>query len=431
MIMKEPVKAVVLGAGHRAMVYADYSLNHPEELKIVGVADPDEYRRNMVAEKFGFSKEFCFENAEELSKVPKFADVIINGTMDEQHVETSLPLLKLDYDMLLEKPFCVNKKEMDELLEVVNNHKNKVMICHVLRYSPFYLKIKEKVISGELGQIINIQTIENVSYHHLATCFVRGKWGNSERCHTSMLLAKCCHDLDIMMWMMSETVPKSVSSSGSRFQFKKENAPENSGTYCLKDCPLVDSCEYSAKRLYLNHLKSWEVYVWKDLESVENPSVSQRIELLKSSPYGRCVYKCDNNVVDHQSVLVNFENGATGTHNMVGGSAAPLRIIKITGTKGEIYGEFENNIIKMTKIDSSNENFCVEERLDIKGFDMDGHGGGDENLMKDFIRFIRNEKVSVSCTSIQDSVLGHSVIFTADESCEDNGSLKFISTINK
>lgn len=425
-MIKKPITAIVLGAGHRAMVYADYSLKHPDELKIVGVADPDEYRRKMVMEKFGFPEENCFVDAEALSKVPKFAGAVINGTMDEQHVETSIPLLKMGYDMLLEKPFCVNKAEMKELLDVVNEHKNKVMICHVLRYSPFYLKFKEKIQSGELGDIINIQTIENVSYHHIATSFVRGKWGNSEKCHTSMLLAKCCHDMDIMMWLMSPLKPITVSSVGARMQYRSENAPKNSGTYCLDDCPLVDTCQYSAKKLYLEHLGSWEFYVWKDLESVENPTMEQRIEVLRRSDYGRCVYKCDNDVVDHQSVLINFSNGATGTHNMIGGAAAPLRVLKVTGTKGELYGEFESNVIKFTRIDPDNENMYIEERLDIEDFDLDGHGGGDDNLTADFIKFVAGEKVSVSCTSIYDSVDGHNIIFLADESREANGELKFV-----
>ena len=425
-MIKKPITAIVLGAGHRAMVYADYSLKHPDELKIVGVADPDEYRRKMVMEKFGFPEENCFVDAEALSKVPRFADAVINGTMDEQHVETSIPLLKMGYDMLLEKPFCVNKAEMRELLAVVNEHKNKVMICHVLRYSPFYLKFKEKIQSGELGDIINIQTIENVSYHHIATSFVRGKWGNSEKCHTSMLLAKCCHDMDIMMWLMSPLKPITVSSVGARMQYRSENAPKNSGTYCLDDCPLVDTCQYSAKKLYLEHLGSWEFYVWKELESVENPTMEQRIEVLRRSDYGRCVYKCDNDVVDHQSVLINFSNGATGTHNMIGGAAAPLRVLKVTGTKGELYGEFESNVIKFTRIDPDNENMYIEERLDIEDFDLDGHGGGDDNLTADFIKFVAGEKVSVSCTSIYDSVDGHNIIFLADESRESNGELKFV-----
>ena len=177
----EPVTAVILGAGHCAMIYARYAFSHPDELKIVGVAEPDAFRRNSVKEKFGILPQHTFASAKELGEVPKFADAIINGTMDDVHVETSLPLLSLGYDMLLEKPFAVSEEQMNLLTDVVKEHGNKVMICHVLRYTPFYRTIKEKIISGEIGDIINIQTIENVSYHHLSTSYVRGKWGNSER----------------------------------------------------------------------------------------------------------------------------------------------------------------------------------------------------------------------------------------------------------
>ena len=153
---KKPVTAIIVGAGHRSMAYADFSLRHPEQLKIVGVADPDEYRRKMVREKFGFSQEFCFASADELAKAPKFADAVINGTMDEQHVETSIPLLEKGYDMLLEKPFAVNDGEMERLLDVVRRNGNKVMICHVLRYTPFYSEIKKRITDGEIGDIILI-----------------------------------------------------------------------------------------------------------------------------------------------------------------------------------------------------------------------------------------------------------------------------------
>ncbi len=418
---KKPVTAIILGAGHRAMAYADFSLAHPDLLKIVGVADLDEYRRKMVMEKFGFSEEFCFDSAEALSKAPKFADAVINGTMDEQHVETSIPLLEKGYDMLLEKPFAVNDEEMERLLNVVKKHNNKVIICHVLRYTPFYSTIKERIISGTIGEVINIQTVENVSYHHLSTSFVRGKWGNSKKCHTSMLLAKCCHDLDIMMWLMSPYKPVAVSSVGSRLQFREENAPENSGTRCLVDCPRVDFCRYSAKRLYLDHPDRWEVYVWRDLESIENPTDEDRRKVLIEGDYGRCMYKCDNDVVDHQSVLVNFSNGATGTHNMTGGSAEPLRTIRIIGTKGEIYGEFENKFISVKIINPDPGKDYDEEYIDLSNVSSEGHSGGDERLTSDFVRFIRGEEHSVSCTSIYDSVAGHKVIFLADESMNNNG----------
>lgn len=423
----QPITAVIVGAGHRAFVYSKLALTDPDKLKIVGVADPDKIRQKKAMEMFGFPKENCFDSALELSRVPKFADAVINGTMDEQHVETSIPRLKKGYDMLLEKPFATNEKEMRKLVSCVKENGNKVMICHVLRYTPFYLSIKERVASGEIGDIINIQTCEHVSYHHLSTSYVRGKWANSDVCHTSMLLAKCCHDIDLMMWMMSDTQPSMISSFGSKFQFKQENAPKEAGTKCLVDCPLVDTCRYSAKRLYLDQPKRWAFYIWDKLEGIENPTDEDRINLLKGdSNYGRCIYKCDNNVVDHQSVLVNFKNGATGTHNMVGGSAGPMRRIHIIGTKGEIYGDFEESKFTVAKIHPTKTDEKTVEVVDLNvNGDMvgayGGHGGGDEKLAADFVEFLRGGKPSLACTSIFDSVAGHLCVYLADKSREENG----------
>ncbi len=423
---KNPVTAIILGAGHRAMAYADYSAAHPDELKIVGVADPDEYRRKFVSERFGFPESQCFASAEELASVPKFADVVINGTMDEIHVKTSIPVLEKGYDMLLEKPFAVNEEELDKLVEVVNRNGNKVMICHVLRYNPVYLNIKNSILNGEIGDVINIQTVEDVSYHHLSTSYVRGKWANSKKCHTSMLLAKCCHDLDLMMWLMGDDKPVSVSSVGSRFHFRPENAPENSGTRCLVDCPRVDYCDFSAKRLYLDHPNSWEVYVWRDLEGIENPTEEQRRQLLMESEYGRCMFKCDNDVVDHQSVLVNFASGATGTHNLAGGAAESLRTIRVIGTKGEIYAELENKFVKIKTLNPDPNKYFDERIIDLSKTPDEGHGGADTALTADFIKFIRDDNPSVSCTSIQNSVAGHRVIFLADKSRENNGQVMYL-----
>ena len=350
--------------------------------------------------------------------------------MDEQHIDTAVPLLNAGYDMLLEKPFAVNEEEMRTLVECARKNNSKVMICHVLRYTPFYYGIKERIAAGEIGDIINIQTTEHVSYHHLSTSYIRGKWANSDKCHTTMLLAKCCHDLDLMMWLMSETKPTKISSFGSKYQFKPENAPKNAGTICMKDCPLVDTCVYSTKRLYIDHPDRWAFYVWDALEHIENPTIEDKINLMKSdSPYARCIYKCDNNVVDHQSVLVNFASGATGTHNMVGGSSEPRRNIHIIGTKGEIFGNFEESKFTVLKInpspDAHNEECDVEVvDLNVKG-DMvgayGGHGGGDERLAADFVSFIRDENPSLACTSIFDSVAGHLSVYLADKSRENGG----------
>ncbi len=428
---KKPVTAIIVGAGHRAFVYSELAITHPELLKIVGVADPNPVRRKIAMEKFGFSEAMCFESAEELAKKGKLADAVINGTMDEQHIETSVPLLECGYDMLLEKPFAVNEDEALLLRDCAKKSNSKVMICHVLRYTPFYYGIKERIVKGEIGDIINIQTTEHVSYHHLSTSYVRGKWANSKKSHTTMLLAKCCHDIDLMMWMMSETKPIQIASFGGKYQFKPENAPEGAGTICMKDCPHVDTCVYSTKRLYIEHPDRWAFYVWDKLEHIENPTIEDKIALMKSdSPYARCIYKCDNDVVDHQSVLVNFESGATGTHNMVGGSSQSLRNIHIIGTKGEIFGNFEESKFTVLKINPSpeahNEECDVEEvDLNVSG-DMvgayGGHGGGDERLAADFVKFVRGEEPSLACTSIFDSMVGHMSVYKADESRENGGN---------
>lgn len=429
-MQNKPVTAIVVGAGHRAMVYSQLAIDKPELLKIVGVADPNPVRRKMVMEKFGFSEDMCFESAQELAAKGKLADAIINGTMDEQHIETAVPLLECGYDMLLEKPFAVDENEALLLKECAKKNNSKVMICHVLRYTPFYYSIKERVANGEIGEIINIQTTEHVSYHHLSTSYVRGKWANSQKSHTTMLLAKCCHDIDLMMWIMSETKPTQIASFGGKYQFKPENAPEGAGTICMKDCPHVDTCVYSTKRLYIDHPDRWAFYVWDKLEHIENPTIEDKIALMKSdSPYARCIYKCDNDVVDHQSVLINFESGATGTHNMVGGSSQSLRKIHIIGTKGEIFGNFEESKYTVLKInpspDAHNEECDVEEvDLKITG-DMvgafGGHGGGDERLSEDFVKFIRGEEPSLACTSIFDSMAGHMSVYKADKSRENGG----------
>lgn len=420
----KPVTAVIIGGGHRSLLYASLANYEPQNLKIVGIADPDENRRKSIAEIFEIPAEHCFSSAQELCNVPKFADAAINGTMDDIHVETTIPLLKSGYDVLLEKPFAVNEQEARKLVCAAEKFGRKVMICFVLRYSPFYYEIKKRIVSGQIGDIINIQTIEFVSYHHMSTSHIRGKWNNSEKCHSSMLLAKCCHDIDLMMWLMGNDNPVAVSSFGCNKQFVPQNAPENSGNRCLVDCPLVDDCLYSAKRIYIDHPDRWDFYVWDKLEDIDNPTIEDKINLLKNdSPYGICAWKSDNNVVDHQSVLINFESGATGTHNMIGGSAYGRREINIVGTKGEIFGELESGKFTVSLIDPSP---CCEHKDEIVDTSVsnDSHGGGDIALVKDFVSYVRGEEISLSCTSIQDSFKGHLCVFLADKSRERNGEIQ-------
>ena len=418
--MNRPLKTVIVGGGHRSLIYSQLAELKPDKMEIVGVADPNEFRRKSIQKRFNIPEEHVFHDVEELAAAPKFADAAINGTMDHIHVETSIPLLKAGYDILLEKPFAVNEKEMRELVKCAKENGRKIMVCFVLRYAPFYRRIKEILLSGEIGKIINIQTSEHVSYHHMSTSHVRGKWRNEDECHSSMLLAKCCHDIDIMMWLMGKDDPVKVSSFGSLMQFRPENAPENSGTRCLVDCPLAETCLYSAKRLYIDHPNRWEFYVWDKLEDRENASIEDKINLLKTSPYGVCAYKADNNVVDHQSLAVEFRSGATGTHNMVGGAAIPQRRIHIIGTKGEIYGMLESGRFTVSLIDPRPGCEHLDRVVDTNTSD-DSHGGGDLNLAEDFVDYARDNIMSVSCTSIEESVKGHLTVFKADESMKNGG----------
>ena len=318
--MKQPIRAIIVGAGHRSLIYASLADRHPERLQIVGVAEPNEVRRKMVQEKYGLCEEMCFHDAEKLAEKGKLADAVINGTMDDQHVETTVVLLKAGYDVLLEKPFAVNEEEMETLVKTARECGRKVMICHVLRYAPFYKTIKEELLRGTIGEIINIQMTEHVSYHHMAVSYVRGKWASEKLCHAPMLLAKSCHDLDLMMWFMDRTSPTDVASFGSDFQFVKEKKPENAGTRCLTDCPLEKNCIYSAEKNYLTPPYRWEFYVWESLEGINADLKKKRESLKTDNPYGKCVWECERDGnVDHQSVMVRFANGSTGTFNMIGG----------------------------------------------------------------------------------------------------------------
>ena len=417
-----PVTAVIVGAGHRAVTYAAYSERRPDRLRIVGVADPSEPRRRRAAERFGVPGSRCFESAEELASRPRFADAAINGTMDQFHVPTSLPLLDAGYHLLLEKPFATGRDEMRALVAAADRSGSHVMVCHVLRYTPFYRAIKERVAAGEIGDVVSVQTVEHVSYHHMAVGFVRGKWRRRAETGSSMLMAKCCHDLDLIVWMKAGARPAAVSSFGSRSYFRAENAPPGAGVRCLVDCPIEAGCLYSARKHYLDHPDRWSFYVWSGLEGVESPTEEDRVELLKTSDYGRCVWRMDNDVVDRQAVAIEFDDGSTATHNMVGGAARPSRSIHLVGTTGEIQGVFEEQSFAVRRIDPGSE--YSEERVDtdVSG-DMQGafggHGGGDARLVEDFVSLVQGEPRSVSCTSLDDSISGHLVGFAADAAMEE------------
>ena len=422
--MSRPIRIIIVGMGVRSMIYAREALEHPDLFQVVGVADINPERVRTARETFGIPKEHCFSSVEELVAVPKFADGIINGTMDQQHVPTSLPLLRHGYDILLEKPFAVNLQEAEQLIECEHETGRRVMVCHVLRYAPFYRRIKEIITGGEIGRVVDIRMAEQVSYFHESVSYVRGKYASPEICGSGMLLSKSCHDIDIMTWLMRGNHPVSVSSVGSVFQFKPQMAPEGAGTHCLVDCPIERTCPYSAKCLYIEHPQRWTGNIWHDI-GYEKISEEEKIALLSDpeNPFSRCVYRCDLKIVDHQSLLVSFTDGATGTFSMNGGATASGRHIHITGTKGEILGTFEEGRFTVYRIAPDAPGGRTAEVVDVSGAQHgNAHGGGDQAIIHDFITLLQGGEPSPCCTTLDDSMTGHRVVFLAEESRKKNGA---------
>ncbi|MEE2747996.1 MAG: Gfo/Idh/MocA family oxidoreductase [Candidatus Thermoplasmatota archaeon] len=411
------ITAVLVGLGHRGVGYGTYADSHPDELQIVGIAEPDPVRRERYAKRFCVPPENCFDGAVELASVGRLADVAINGTMDEIHVETTIPLLEAGYDVLLEKPIAPNQEQLEELDAAVSRTGQKVVICHVLRYAPFYSAIKTRVANGEIGEIMHIHTTENVSYHHMAVGFIRGKWNREEI--NPMLLAKCCHDLDLICWMKAGISPKKVASFGGRHFFKTENAPDGSALRC-DDCSIERECQYSAIRHHVDN-GMWPFYALAGEENYERgdevPEDDKRTHVVNSD-YGRCVWHCDNDVVDRQSVIVEFEDGCVATHDMVTNSAKGTRRIQITGTKGDIFGDMMTGKFTISKHGAVSGTEAVDEEVEI-GTQGDLHGGGDMRLVADFLSVVRGEGGSISTTELSDSINSHLIAYAADLSMRE------------
>lgn len=421
-----PISVVIVGMGGRASIYSAVALTNPELLNVVGVVDINPERTRQAQLMFDLPEEHCFTTVEELVAVPRFADAAINCTMDRLHVATSLPLLRHGYDLLLEKPYALNDEEGRLIIDCARETGRKVMVCHVLRYTPFYRSLRRVIALGTIGDVINIHMVNQVGYQHESVSFVRGKYAREEVCGSGMLLSKCSHDLDIMSWLMGDNIPVTISSVGSVLQFKEEKAPEGAGTHCLNNCPLERDCIYSARRLYIENPMRWANNVWHDTHS--NPETDEEKEAILSwpdNPFSRCVYRCNINIVDHQSVLIHFRDGATGTFSMNGGATMPRRIIHVTGTRGEIHGDFERERFHVRLIDPDAPGGYTERTLDISDFQQgDAHGGGDRSIVLDFIALLRGERTSPGCPTLEDSIVGHRMVFLAEKSRLAGGAVQ-------
>ena len=416
------VAVAIVGAGHRALIYADYARQRPDRMKVVAVADPNPARRREVAELFNIPPQHQYLSHKELAEQPQLADAIINGTMDQHHVETCTPLLEKGYDILLEKPISNKIEDIYSLLDAVKECKRTLMICHVLRYSPFYQTIKRLICDDAIGRILSLHTAEHVSDHHMATAFVRGRW-NKKSDSSPMILAKCCHDMDIIAWMMDGHSATRVASFGGRHYFTPENAPAGAADRCLNGCQVESSCRYSAQRIYID-AKLWPFYAWGDAGLI-NSSTQQKIESLKTNnPYGRCVWRCDNDVVDHQSVIIEYANGVAASHDMFCATTRPARRIHIIGTEGELEGDFEDGIITLRIPELRTDPQRAEHQYRTQIFDTkitgdsgtSGHGGGDHGLIEDFVSVVSGHPGSVAVTNLENSIESHTICFAAEQS---------------
>ena len=393
------IRAIMLGAGNRGLgTYGMYALKHPGDIQFIAVADPDEERRHYFQEQHKIDPSLAFSDAQEVLKIPKFADAMFICTQDKLHVDQVLKALRLGYHVFLEKPMAIKPKDILRIERQQRMYHRKMVVAHVLRYSPFFLTIKRLLDEGHIGDIIAVNHVENVGVIHHSHSYVRGNWRNSQLA-SPMILAKSCHDMDILAYLI-DSKPLSVASFGELTHFKKEtktNVPD----YCLDGCPEQDHCPFYAPKVYLNAPDWMRFPVSNDL------SDEAILEALKKGPYGRCVYRSDNDVVDHQSVTMQFEKGITVNFLMTSFTNEITRTIHIMGTKGELWGDMNDPIIRVKPFGQNELSIKVDQ---AEG----GHGGGDEGVMKRFINALKYDWDTTKDVEI--AVVGHLLAFASETS---------------
>ena len=397
----KPITAVVLGAGSRGCSYSGYAMEYPEDLQIVAVAEPRSDRRNLLAEELHIPESNRFTSWQELLARPKMADCVFVCTMDDDHTAPAIQAMELGYHVLLEKPMSNTEAECRLIADTANRTGRALAVCHVLRYTPFYMTLKNLIDQGSVGEVSVINQIENVGYWHQAHSFVRGNW-RTVRETSPMILQKSCHDMDILLWLMGKNCNR-VQSFGSLRHFTPENAPQGAPARCLDGCPHAQRCPYYAPALYMDMSRTgWPVdVITTDL------SESGRRKALEEGPYGRCVYHCDNDVVDRQVINLEFEGGAVATFTMTAFSADFSRQLKIFGTEGQITADMGTREIILHRFGEEKKTIPVDAAAS-------GHGGGDYGILRDFLHILRYG--GESRTSANVSLQSHLICFAAEKS---------------
>ncbi len=449
--MSSPLTAVLMGAGQRgAESYAPYALTHPEALRFVAVAEPDPQRRQFFCEQHDIPPAQAFESWEDLLAQPKLADTALVCTQDELHTPPAVAAMRAGYHVLLEKPMANRADECRLLLAVSQETKRQLFICHVLRYTKHFAKMREIIESGVLGEIVQVAQRENVAFWHATHSYVRGNWRNEAQ-SSPMILAKCCHDLDILPWMLQQQCVQ-LTSMGGLNHFRPENAPAGAPKRCLDGCPVAESCPYYAPHIYLEMAPFWNGYAdtaqgfprWAARTYTRNPALIKALSVavpmlkkipnysgmprsvldrnptqenllhaLQVGPYGRCVYHCDNDVVDHQVVMMRMSGGPLVTLTMHSHSHHEHRSTRIEGSHGRLMAEFGMGGAHIT-VDEHRTDW--HETFDTSGPLGEGHGGGDFVLVENFINSVRRDDFDQAYAATQQALQSHLMAFAAEES---------------
>ena len=411
--MEHPVTFAICGCGNRGLeAYASYQSLHPERMRVVAGADSRPERLAMLRQRCGVAEDMCFASAEELLARPRLADVLIVATQDRQHVPHALAALERGYHLLVEKPISPDLKECIRLRDKAHEAGRAVIVCHVLRYTRFYAALEALLRRGDIGKIETIDAVEHVAYWHHAHSFVRGNWRRSDET-SPMILAKSCHDMDLLRWLAGERCLK-VQSFGSLDYFRPENAPEGAAMRCLEGCACKDNCPYDAEKIYITnpHCGIREVgKIWPLAILNGDPTEENIYEALRTGPYGRCVFHCDNDVVDHQTVNLTFANNIHATFTMTAFTELCRRTVKVTGTLGEVEGDLKENKLLLHRFG------MPEQVIDLGNAKSEfaGHGGGDMGLMDNLCALLSGGGTQ-GLTSIDASVESHVMALAAEAS---------------
>ena len=401
------VRFLIIGAGGRGSGYAGYAKEHPDAAQVVGVAEPRPFYRQRLATEHAIPKNQVFADWREAASRPRFADAVIIATQDAMHAEPAEAFARLGYHMLLEKPMAPEPRDCWRIFRAVDAAKVLFAVCHVMRYTAYSRRLKALLDEGAVGEVVCIQQLEPVGYWHQAHSFVRGNWRNSVE-SSPMLLAKSCHDLDWLRYLVG--VPcRQISSFGSLKHFRAEEKPAGAAERCL-DCSCEPECPYSAKKIYLGRVRQGS---WGWPVDVLTPERSEEAVLaaLRTGPYGRCVYACDNDVVDNQVVNMLFEGGRTASFTMTAFNQAANRRTRIFGTRGELAGDGST----IEHFDFLTDQTRVIDTRAPDGSLAGGHGGGDFGLMEAFVAAVASENPAPILSGPAETLETHLMVFAAEE----------------